>query len=84
MLSNVRGEKRKEMDIPEQEWIQIQLLTRDGIIRKLDASRKFLDIVVLGLPSLNTLLDSYLAEKVATWAFIKMNKEGLQCSSIHE
>lgn len=44
MLKNQRGDKRKDMDILEQELEQILRLTRDGIVRKLDSARRFIDI----------------------------------------
>lgn len=44
MLRNNREKKRKDMDIPEQDWIQMLYLTRDGITRKLDSARRLLDI----------------------------------------
>jgi AbiV family abortive infection protein len=43
-LKNDRGEKRKDMDILKQEWNQMLRLTSDGIIRKLDSARRFVDI----------------------------------------
>jgi hypothetical protein len=44
MLKNDRGDNRKDLDITEQEWMQLLRLTYDGIIRKLDSARKFVDI----------------------------------------
>jgi hypothetical protein len=44
VLKNERGDKRKEMDILEQEWKQMLRLTSEGIIRKLDSARWFVDI----------------------------------------
>jgi hypothetical protein len=43
LLKNERGEKRKDMDILEQQWKNMLHLTCDGIIRKLDAAKRVID-----------------------------------------
>ena len=44
MLKNKREKKCKEVNIMEKEWKQMLHLIRDGIIRKLDSARRFINI----------------------------------------